>query len=178
MEELISKISSYQLFNNLAPGIVFNYMLSKVLNINILEDVSIIEKLIMCYFFGILIGRIGSLIVETGLEKTKIVSRADYKDYVSAIKVDSEIKVLSEVNAMYRNMATVFFVLLAILGIQFIFSDTAMLMIDIFKSHFTNNIKAYISLLSFILFILAYRKQTNYITKRIEQALKKDVGGE
>ena len=114
MEELISKISSYQLFNNLAPRIVFNFMLSKLLNINILEDVSIIEKLIMCYFFGILIGRIGSLIVETGLEKTKIVSRADYKDYVSAIKVDSEIKVLSEVNAMYRNMAMVFFVLLAI----------------------------------------------------------------
>ena len=178
MEELISKISSYQLFNNLAPGIVFNYMLSKVLNINILEDVSIIEKLIICYFFGILIGRIGSLIVEPLLEKTKIIRRANYEDYVSAIKVDSQIKVLSEVNTMYRNMATVFFVSLVIIGIQFIFGDAAMLIMEIFKSHFVNNIKTYISLSLFILFILAYRKQTSYITKRIVQALKKDIGGE
>lgn len=178
MEELINKISSYQLFNSLAPGIVFNFMLPKVLNINILEDVSIIEKLIMCYFFGILIGRIGSLIVEPVLEKTKIVRRANYKDYVSAEKVDSEIKVLSEVNTMYRNMATVFFVLLVILGIQFIFGDNAILIIEMFKANFMNNTKIYISISSFVLLVLAYRKQTNYITKRIEQALKKDAGGE
>ena len=177
MEELINKISSYELFNNLAPGIVFDFMLSKVLNINILEDTSIIEKLIICYFFGILIGRIGSLIVEPLLEKAKIVRRANYKDYVSAIKVDSQIKVLSEVNTMYRNMATVFFVLLVIISIQFIFGYTAMLIIEIFKSYFENNIKLYISLFLFMVFVLSYRKQTSYITKRIKKVLQEDIGG-
>lgn len=52
MEKFIEKLSSYNLLNNLLPGVVFFYSLKIMFNINLPEG--IFEKFFIYYFIGIL----------------------------------------------------------------------------------------------------------------------------
>lgn len=177
MEELINKLSSYELFNNLLPGIVFSFMLSKILNIDIIGDIQLIERFLMYYFVGLLIGRIGSLIIEPLAKKVRIIRRAAYKDYLEAEKNDPKIKILSDVNILYRNIVTTFGLLLAIIEIRFLFWNNSMENLLKVKLYFMNNFPVNLLLILLILFILSYRKQTQYIKGRIDGLLKRNNGG-
>lgn len=178
MEELLSKLSSYNLLNNLFLGVVFNFILSKIINIDIFDGVSLLEKLILCYFVGMLIGRFASLVVENVAQYMKVVKYAPYVDYVSASKIDPEIKVLSEVNNMYKNMVSTFVLLLLAVALNFLFSNNAKIVLDSIRLHLTNNLYLYLTLVLTAFFLSSYRKQTRYVTKRIAKALgKPDVNG-
>ena len=74
MEEIIKsiseKISSYNIFNNLFPGIIFCSVLTKATRFCFTSE-SIIEQLFIWYFTGMIISRIGSVFVESSLKKIK-----------------------------------------------------------------------------------------------------------
>ena len=113
---------------------------------------------ILYYFIGMVISRFGSLFIEPTLKKISFLKFADYKSFVSASKKDEKIELFSEVNNTYRTI-TAMFVFLLLLK----FYNHFQIRWDIPK-----NITALI-LVVFILvmFLFSYRKQTNYITKRI-----------
>lgn len=75
MEEILKsiseKISSYNIFNNLFPGIIFCSVMTKITRFNFATD-TIIEQFFMWYFIGMVISRIGSIFVEDTLKKIKI----------------------------------------------------------------------------------------------------------
>ena len=75
MEDIVksisSKISSYNIFNNLLPGIIFCVTITKLTRFSMVVD-GILEQLFIWYFFGIVISRIGSVFVEWLLKKIKI----------------------------------------------------------------------------------------------------------
>ena len=75
MEVLLEKISSYNILNNLIPGAIFTFAFKFLYVIN-MDDYSVIEKLILYYFIGMILSRIGSLIIEPLFIKLKIVSNA------------------------------------------------------------------------------------------------------
>lgn len=95
MEDIIKsvseKISSYNIFNNLLPGVVFCYILNKITRFTIANG-DLVENIFMYYFVGMIISRIGSLIVEPILTKAKtkkigpFIKRSNYKDYIVAAK--------------------------------------------------------------------------------------------
>ena len=64
LKPIIEKISSYNIFNNLYPGILFIYLLKFMFGINILSD-NWFENLIVFYFVGMVLSRIGSIIIQT-----------------------------------------------------------------------------------------------------------------
>ena len=68
MEEIgkstLEKISSYNIFNNFFPGIVFCYMVKFFTNYE-LDIGSTWENLFIYYFYGLIISRVGSIVVET-----------------------------------------------------------------------------------------------------------------
>jgi C4-dicarboxylate transporter len=83
---------------------------------------------------------------------------ADYKDFISVSKSDNKLETLSEANNMYRTLVSMFSLIFLTFGFQKLAC----------KWEFLRNNQAIIILtLLFFLFLISYRKQTNYITKRI-----------
>lgn len=110
------------------------------------------------YFIGIIISRFGSLVIEPILKKFSFIKLADYEEFVSASKNDPKITILSETNNMYRTFSSML-ILLSLLKLYELIGYKLPVLEE-------NNVLVLIVLL-FIMFVYSYRKQTNYITKRI-----------
>lgn len=155
MSELLQKLSTYNIFNYLFPGVVFVILLNRYTEINLVVD-DVILGMFLYYFFGLVLSRIGSILIEPALRCTKIVEFSDYARFIRASKLDDKIELLSEVNNMHRTIIAMLVVLLAI---------------SICNGSVTCLLTA--GLLGIVtLFVLSYRKQTSFITKRIDETLR------
>ncbi len=157
MKELLDKLSSYNLFNYLLPGIIFVVIASKITHYNFIQD-DIVIGAFLYYFIGMVISRFGSLIIEPLLKHFSFLQFADYQDFVTASKKDEKIELLSEVNNTYRTLCSLFILLLLlkIYGavesvIPFLQKCSAIIII----------------ILLITMFLFSHRKQTSYITKRV-----------
>ncbi len=160
MEQLIEKLDSYKILNNLLPGFILAYLFEFSMGI-VISQGKIIENLLIYYFLGMIVNRIGSVIVEPLCKKAKLVKYADYGDYIKASKKDEKIDVLSETNNMYRTiLAALLIVMIAKIGIKIL----PEVVLD--YSSF-----AVIVILG-VLFLVSYRKQTDYIAKRVRKTLE------
>jgi hypothetical protein len=97
LKDLLSKLSSYNLFNYLLPGIIFVVLAKELTRFFFVQD-DIILGAFLYYFIGMVISRFGSLIIEPLLKKISLLKFADYGDFVTASKKDEKIELLSEVN--------------------------------------------------------------------------------
>ena len=68
MNELLSKLSSYNLFNYLLPGVVFSITVEAWTTYSITRG-DLLSDAFVFYFAGLVISRIGSLLVEPALKK-------------------------------------------------------------------------------------------------------------
>jgi len=163
VKDLLDKISSYNIFNFLLPGVIFAVFVSKITSFTLMQE-DVLSGAFVYYFLGAVISRIGSLIVEPVLKATKIINFAEYKDFVVASKNDPKIEVLSETNNMYRTICA----LLLCVGLAYILDAT--------MSYYPTVIEAapfVVLAFLFVIFIWSYRKQTSYIKKRISANLEK-----
>lgn len=175
---IIEKISSYNLFNNLLPGIVFCYVVERTTQIVIKGD-SFFENLFIYYFIGVLVGRISSLFVEPVLMKMKVKDKqsnvketyikfAPYKDYVEASESNPFIKVLNESCNMYRCFISVF---LLAACCKIYDSYISVWLCNLWSV--SNDIKAIVMFLVIaLLFAMSYKKQVDYIRDRVEKYTK------
>ena len=158
MKDILQKLSTYNIFNYLLPGIIFVILLRYFTSCNLVIEEVLIGAFLY-YFIGMIISRIGSLIVEPLLKKIKLVKFSNYKKFVTASKNDDKIELFSEINNMYRTFLSMLIILLSIV----IYESTPKFF------ELSNTTKSIIGLLSLIfLFLLSYRKQTEYINKRID----------
>lgn len=158
MKELIDKISSYNIFNYLFPGVLFVIILKETTSYSFLQE-NLIIGVFVYYFIGLLISRIGSLIIEPVLNKSSFLKFVDYSEFMIASKKDDKIELLSELNNMYRTLVSTFFLLLVLNLYNYVESRIPAL----------KDADSYILLaLLMVIFLFAYRKQTNYILKRIK----------
>jgi hypothetical protein len=157
MNDLLNKLSSYNLFNNLLPGAVFcgagsHFGLFEMPN----ED--IVTSVFIYYFVGLLIGRFGSLILEPILTLTKVIQYAKYEHYLAASKVDPKLEVMVETANTYRTMAALSVCLAA-----------AFLVREALSRNLLSKPTIYASLLVSVttLLIVSTRKQSSFIKKRV-----------
>ena len=148
-------MSTYNIFNYLFPGVVFVILLKHVTNIYLIMN-DLVLGMFLYYFFGLVLSRIGSILIEPVLRCTKIVQFSDYARFIQASKLDNKIELLSEVNNMHRTIIAMLVVLL----VTSICNGSA-------TCYLTTGLLGLV-----ILFILSYRKQTSFITKRIEETLR------
>lgn len=160
MDGLWEKISSYNIFNNLFPGALFVYLLERSTKV-ILSTDDIVKNIVLYYFAGLIIGRVGSIIIEPLLKKIKIVKFTPYGEYISACQRDNKIEILQESANMYRTLLSMSLLFLAALffiskitGDNFVFSK-------------------YLSIFLILVFITSYIKQVKYIVRRINKANNK-----
>lgn len=158
MKEIIDKISSYNLFNYLFPGIIFIIILREVTSYDLVQENNFIGSFLY-YFVGLVISRFGSLIIGYLLQKLTFIKFAEYSEYVIATDKDNKIELFSEVNNMYRTIISMLVLLLLAKGWQ-----STNFYLELSQS--TSITLLIISLL--ILFIFSYRKQTGFVVKRVE----------
>ena len=157
MKELLAKLSSYNIFNYLVPGAVFAALGERITSYNLVHE-DIVVGLFQYYFAGLVISRIGSLVVEPVLKRLRFVTFATYEEYVRVSAIDSKLEELSESNNMYRTFCALFVVLLVLVlsePLAYHFPSVVRFMRHVLLG----------SLL--VLFLFSYRKQTGYITARI-----------
>jgi hypothetical protein len=158
-KEIVEKISSYNLFNNLLPGILFVYVISNITSFNLLID-NMLIAIFLYYFEGIVISRFGSLAIEPLLRRIKFIRFADYKDFLSTSEKDVKIEQLLGENSMYRTFISLFvFILLTL-----IYDKIAVR----FCIPIENTIIVLLIAL-LVIFLFSYRKQTTFIRKRVER---------
>ncbi|WP_412970868.1 hypothetical protein [Glaciecola sp. MF2-115] len=163
MKDLIDKLSSYNLFNNLLPGVVFVAIASNLTEYNLIQK-DILIGVFLYYFVGVVISRIGSIIVEPILKFINFVKFSKYSDYINASKNDELIKTLLEVNNMYRTLLSLFLCLALLKAFEILTISIPTL---------ANYAIETTTLFLFILFAFSYRKQSNYICQRVNNATNK-----
>lgn len=158
LKEVFDKISSYNVFNYLLPGILFIYLTKEISGYNLIQDNNFVGAFLY-YFSGMVVSRFGSLIIEPLLKWIKFVKFMDYKLFINASKNDSKIELLSEVSNTYRTILS----MLVLLCSQYLY----LIAKDFFSISHTTTVILVTVFIS-ILFLFSYRKQTTYISKRIE----------
>lgn len=158
MKDLLDEISSYNLFNYLLPGILFVCISKYFTDYNFIQDNDFIGAFLY-YFIGMVISRFGSLFVEPNLKRISFLKFADYNSFIVASKKDEKIELFSELNNTYRTI-TALFIILLLLKIYNYFQVLCNIPLNI-----TYLIVVVVIL---VIFLFSYRKQTNYITKRIK----------
>ena len=157
MNELLNKLSSYNVFNYLLPGIVFAVLATRVIHYSVGQH-DVFTAAFLYYFAGLVVSRFGSLIVEPVLKCISLVKFADYGDFVAASRDDPKLEVLSEVNNTYRTFCSVFILLLFL---------KLYVKIEIRFPTLSDWNVTILAVLLLMLFVFSYRKQTAYIAQRI-----------
>lgn len=155
MDLIFQKISSYNLFNYLFSGVIFSILVSQTTSFNFVQTDPVLA-VFLYYFIGLIISRIGSLIIEPILRKTSFVKFAKLSDFITASGKDPKIETLSESNNVYRTFISVFVCILLIK------------LYDLFAIQTVNSYLLIVLLL--IIFLFSYKKQTRYIVKRINKS--------
>ena len=160
MDHFLDKLSSYNLFNYLLPGVLFAVLVGKVTPYHFLQS-DILIGVFVYYFIGLVISRAGSLFIEPFLKKLKFLKFAPYSEFVIASKKDEKIELFSESNNMYRTLC-------AMCGLLFVLRFYRLIEVRYFLQGYGIYV---LSVALLLMFLFAYRKQTNYITKRIKANL-------
>lgn len=164
MDKFLDKISAYQFLNYMIPGTLF-LVLVDVLDIYDLSLENVLLMLFGGYCSGMVLSRIGSLLLEYYLKKWKFIVFAPYGDYKDAESKDPKVGLLSTENNMYRTFLATFLMLLVLFGLH---------LIPCVNEFMHTPWMALISIvLLTLLFLFAYRKQTSYVRKSVEHIVKK-----
>ncbi len=159
MKELLDKLSSYNIFNYLLPGTLFALLAERTADIRIIQT-DIFIGLFLYYFIGLVISRVGSLVLEPLMRRVAFVKYAPYEDFVRVSARDPKLEILSETNNMYRTLCALFFTLVVLTILERLVGAYLRIPAGV------SSLVLFGAL--FILFALSYRKQTHYVTQRIE----------
>lgn len=169
IKTLLEKASNYDFLNNIIPGCIFCCVYEKMSG-HVVFGNSFVSSLVLVYFAGILISRVGSLLVEPFCKFNfwkigSIVKYAPYKDYIKAETADQQMSLLVARNNMYRT-----FVAMSGMLLSYRLAARAS---NISCLAWTHHYKFELILLSvFVLFVVSYRKQTSYVRKRVEKVIE------
>ena len=158
MNSILEKLGSYQLLTNLLPGAFFGLAIKYFLNMNLPTE-NVGEDIVIYYFIGLFISRIGSLVIEPVLKKMRFIKYANYADFVKAVKTDSKIDTLSEMNNYLRSLLTCVLLL------------PVMKIAQVLSSHwlwFAINWKWIVIVILFVLLLFSYGKQSKYVRNRVD----------
>lgn len=164
MKDLLEKLSSYNIFNYLLPGVIFVAISDSLTSYSLIQE-DIVIGVFLYYFIGLVISRIGSIMIEPILKWLKFVQFSDYKDFVRASEKDELLEILSEANNMYRTFLSLFLCLSILKAFEALTGCYPIL---------NEFMPAIIVVGLLVLFAFSYRKQTNYISKRVSSV--KDKG--
>lgn len=158
MNELWSKISSYNIFNYLFPGAVFS-ILGERFDVVDSPD-AMVERLIWYYFIGMAISRVGSVVLEPILRGVSFVKYSEYSSYLRACSFDPKLELMVEISNTYRTLVAACALLLLGLFFDWVYLEFGI------AAAWKDNVAV---LLLCVLFLFSFKKQSEYVTKRVDR---------
>ena len=113
MENIIEKIEIYHFINYLLPGTIFVAIFNKICG-NEFIDSNVVLAIIEYYFIGLILSRIGSVILQRIFKKAKLIKYAEYNKYIKASEEDNKLEILQREANQYRTYIATFIILLII----------------------------------------------------------------
>lgn len=162
MDKLLDKISSFNLFTNLYPGVIFCLLSQSWLQIPLIQSDPFIGAFLY-YFIGMTISRIGSILIEPVLEKSRFVLYPKYEEFLAASGDDTKINDLLETNNSYRSVISL--LLCIIFTYIYTFLGSIWPVLNSYAYHI-------IVIFLLVLFLFAYKKNTRYIRNRVSNYIK------
>lgn len=161
MNSLLERISLYNIFNYLLPGVLFAAIGTSISAFQFLAD-DIVIAAFLCYLYGLVISRIGSLLLEPLLRLLDSNHHVSYEEFITPVRINSKVETLLEQANTYRSLAAMFLCLLILVPIEKLLG-------------FSPTLAAYAPfgglLLLSALFIWSYRKQSGYVAARAKAVL-------
>lgn len=167
MEAIINALGPYEIIINLIPGILFYLLAPSELQLSFDVD-NTVFLLICCYFVGLILNRIGSVIISPIAQASGFVKYTQYGQYLKAEKSEGvdKLQTLLTVNNLYRTLCAM---IISLIAVRVYYSPLTYN--TFFFQIFLNN---WIYWVLFILFLFSYRKQTSFIKKRVESTKEDD----
>lgn len=162
LSKLLDKVSSYQLFNYIFPGVLFIEGIEQSTSI-LFPSTNVWFRVFIYYISGMVLSRVGSLFIEPVYKRLCWVVYAKYGNYLKALEKDSKLDVLVMENNTYRTLVATFLLMLIIY------------ILDKFSWFQTFNdsilsLLVYFGLLIFI-FSVSFNKQTSFVRQRTHHDL-------
>ena len=155
IEKISEKIDKYNLFTNIIPGfllLIFNMYYFEIGRLGVMEE------LIISYFVGLTLSRIGSIFVAEILFKLTAEKGESYKEYINACEKDKKIDTLLQTRNTYRTICAM--LLVAFLEI---ITSKVLKLISI-----PNDIMILIIIsLLIIIYAISFCKNNKYIAERV-----------
>jgi len=152
---VVGNFSAYDFLTNFVPGVVFASIATVGTRFSFLHPDPIVSVGLF-FFFGMVISRVGSLVVQPSLEWIGFLRSGDYKNFLIAEKRDGKVQTMLEVRNLYRSTLT------------------ALLMLAPMVALFPNPAPSFppMALFVFVLFsatvfLFSLQKQSKYLTERI-----------
>lgn len=162
MDDFLKKITQYQVFNFLLPGVVFAAAVTEFTSIDLVTD-NLLIGFFVYYFMGLIISRLGSIVIAPLLRKTKILKFAKYDDYLKAAEKDPKIDTLSQDNNTYRTLIAATLAFVTVYAV-----DKGLLEL---KTRVSGEVFIVVfSICLTALFVMAYKKQTDFIVRRVKRS--------
>lgn len=155
------RLACYEFMFNIVPGFIVCRVIGCFYGVGI-GAAAPIDCILMYYVAGLAVGRVASIVVEPLCNYFGIVEFADYMDYVEASEKEPFIKNLSNINNLYRNLTTVSLILTICALLKGNWNDNSCSI-------------AIVCGIGLLLFLIAYRKQTEYIKRRVYMVLQKNT---
>lgn len=153
---------SYQILTNLLPGAFFGLVNKYFFKLHFSTE-NIGEEIVVYYFLGFFICRIGSLVVEPLLKKIGFIKFTAYSDFTLAVKADSKIDTLSETNNYLRSLLTCVMLMPVVKFAQVLSSNCLW---------FATNCKWIAVVILFTLLLFSYGKQNKYVLNRVDTVIQ------
>ena len=112
MDELIKRLSLYNIVNYFVPGSLFSFLIYKFFSTDFLAVENTFVSIVMLYVTGLTINVIGSLTLSRFLRLLSKDYIVPYNDFLKAEKLDPKISLLSAENNSNRTIMTVFLLLI------------------------------------------------------------------
>ena len=163
MKAVLEKLSAYHIFSNLLTGFLFVSFGERLTSFSLIQR-SWIVGIVLYYFIGLVISRVGTLIVKPVLERIGLVREASYDDYVEASESDSRIDILSAQNNLFRTLCAM---VMMLIGLKIGEKVIGVL-------PWGADVYDFIVLVAlFILFVFSYRKKTQELVRRVKHVQQK-----
>jgi hypothetical protein len=161
MESLLSKISAYHLISYALTGLIVtsSYIVLHGISPNFGPAVTFGAV----YLIGLLISRIGSVLMEWPLKKVGFIKYAAYPEFVEAEGIDSKISGLAEQSSFYRTLCCGF-------GLAAAFSALDGREPEI--AEIPGTAETIGLALASLLFLFAYRKQSKFVVDRVATQIR------
>lgn len=178
-ERIADQISAYEIFNHIIPGAVYLILADRFTAFSLLTGY-VITDIITFYFAGVVIGRIGSLLIEPAMDRIKnrkclfFLDRAPYIEFIRAEGKDEQHKLQQLVMAhnMYRSLTAGTMLLLFTILFDWVWSIIPTCCV--FRKVAILDICLFLALL----FLCSMSKQSKRIKSRIDYLNEEKKNGE